>query len=123
MMADHAERIIHQGDIFWLQHDNVEGEDARIPHPHVVIDADVPNQGQHTTVIVCALTSNLKRVSIPGNILLEAGEGSLPRQSVIEVSKVVSVEATQLGEYIGTLSAERVEEIEAGRRFVGRSFL
>ena len=73
-------------------------------------------------MLVCALTSNLKRVSIPGNILLDAGEGNLPRQSVIEVSKVVSVDAAQLGEYIGTLSAERVEQIAAGRRFVGRSF-
>ncbi len=122
-MSEQSERVIRKGDIFWIQLASEEGEAARIPHPYVVIEADVPADGRADMVTVCALTSNLKRVSIPGNILLEAGEGNLPRQSVIEVSKVATLEAAQLGEYIGTLSAERVAQIEAGQRFVGRSVM
>lgn len=49
--------------------------------------------------MVCALTSNIKRANTPGNVLLETGEANLPRQSVVEVSKVSTVDKIQLGEY------------------------
>ena len=75
-----------------------------------------------STVVVCAMTSNKKRATEPGNVLLEAGEANLPRQSVIVVSQVDTVEKTQLGEYIGTLSQPRVEQILAGMRFQQLSF-
>jgi mRNA interferase MazF len=68
------------------------------------------------------LTSNLKRASEPANVLLDVGEGNLPRQSVLVVSQVSSVEKAQLGEYIGTLSNERVEQVLAGMRFQQASF-
>jgi mRNA interferase MazF len=50
------------------------------------------------------------------------GEGNLPRQSVLVVSQVSSVEKAQLGEYIGTLSNERIEQVLAGMRFQQASF-
>jgi mRNA interferase MazF len=71
---------------------------------------------------VCALTSNLRRASWPGNVLLEAGEAGLPRRSVVVVSQVSSVEKARLGEKIGSLSEARVEEILDGLRFQQRSF-
>jgi len=54
--------------------------------------------------------------------LLEAGEANLPRQSVVEASKVSSVGKTQLGEYIGSLSEPRIPQILAGMRFLEQSF-
>ncbi|MBK8024240.1 MAG: type II toxin-antitoxin system PemK/MazF family toxin [Chloroflexi bacterium] len=110
---------IHQGDLFWVQTGTPQEPD--IPHPHVIVQTDALNDGPVATVVVCALTSNLRRVSMPGNVLLEAGEANLPRQSVVEVSKVSMLEQAQLGEYIGTLSARRIEQILAGMRFVQRS--
>ena len=89
-----------------------------VAHPHVVIQEDVLNRSRIDTVVVCALTSNLKRAKAPGNVLLEAGEAGLPRQSVVEVSKVSTVAKTQLGAYIGSVSRERVEQILAGMRFL-----
>lgn len=68
--------------------------------------------------MLCALTTNLKRASIPGNILLEAGEGNLPKQSIVVVSQVSTVEKAQLGGYVGTLSKERIGQILAGMRFI-----
>ena len=58
------------------------------------------------------MTSNLHAANEPGNVLLEAGEGDLPKQSVVVVSQISSV-----GERIGALSAERVEQVLAGLRF------
>ncbi|MCC7450901.1 MAG: type II toxin-antitoxin system PemK/MazF family toxin [Anaerolineae bacterium] len=93
-----------------------------IRHPYVVLQAHGCNGSGVHMVVVCALTSNIKRVAIPGNILLTIGEANLPRPSVVEVSKVATVDKGQLGAYIGTLSEARVKEICAGIRFQQRSF-
>jgi mRNA interferase MazF len=110
-------RVINQGEIYWVQLDDDIG--AGIPHPYVVVQDNLFNHSRVDTVIVCALTSNLRRTGeTPGNVLLEVGEGNLPKQSVVEVSKISSVAKTQLGEHIGTLSDARVAEILAGLRFL-----
>ena len=87
-----------------------------------MVQDDVFNHSRISTVVVCALTSNLHRASEPGNVLLEVGEGGLPRQSVVVVSQISSVEKSRLGERIGSLSDARVELILAGLRFQQVSF-
>src|SRR5690606_34900773 len=86
-------------------------------HPHVVVQDDVFNQSRVTTVIVCALTSNLHLAREPGNVLLDPDEGGLPKRSVVVVSRISSVDRLRLGERIGALSSGRVDEILAGLRF------
>jgi mRNA interferase MazF len=115
-------KVIHQGDVYWLRSENSSGLDADIPHPQVVIQENVFNHSRIPSVVVCALTSNIKRVNLPGNVLLEAGEANLPKQSVVEVSKVMAVDKAQLGEYIGSLSEQRIHQILAGMRFLQASF-
>jgi mRNA interferase MazF len=88
----------------------------------VVIQDDVFNKSRVHTVIVCALTSNLNLATEPGNVLLEAQEGNLPKRSVLVVSQISSVEKTKLGAYIGKLSAERVAQVLDGLRFQQVSF-
>jgi mRNA interferase MazF len=88
----------------------------------VVVQDDVFNHSRITTVVVCALTTNLHRATEPGNVLLDVGEGDLPKQSVVIVSQISSVEKTQLGERIGSLSATRVDQILDGLRFQQTSF-
>jgi mRNA interferase MazF len=112
--------MINQGDIYWIQLEDEAG--AGIPHPYVILQDNVFNHSRLNTVVVCALTSNVKRASLPGNVLLEAGEANLPKPSVVEVSKLSTVDKTQLGEYIGSLTGQRVAEILAGMRFLQRSF-
>lgn len=106
---------IRRGDVFWVA-------EAALTHPHVVVQDDVLNQSRITTVVVCALTTNLHRASEPGNVLLEPGEGNLPRQSVVVVSQIASVEKTRLGEKIGSLSAARVDQVLAGLKFLQTAF-
>ncbi|MEO8395212.1 MAG: type II toxin-antitoxin system PemK/MazF family toxin, partial [Chloroflexota bacterium] len=89
--------VIHRGDIYWIQFADLGGAESVIPHPYVVVQEDVLNHSRIETVVVCALTSNLKRANLPGNVLLDAGEADLARQSVVEVSKVSTVDKTQLG--------------------------
>lgn len=111
---------IHQGDIYWVVLAEPQGPESGIPHPHVVVQEDNINRSRTHSVVVCALTTNRKRISQPGNVLLEAGEANLPRQSVVEVSKLSTVDKAQLGEFIGSLTRPRIDQILAGIRFIQR---
>jgi mRNA interferase MazF len=111
---------INQGEIYWLDLDNENAFGVEHPHPYVVIQDDVINHSRVETVVLCALTTNMKKVSLPGNVLLESGEGSLPKQSIVVVSQVVSVEKRVLGEYIGTLNKKRIDQIFAGLKLLER---
>lgn len=109
---------IHQGDIYWVPLEASDEPGSGITHPHVVLQDDVLSASRIDTVVVCALTTNLTRAKLPGNVLLEKGEANLPKQSVVVVSQVSTVDKMQMGDYIGCLSQERVNQIFAGMRFL-----
>jgi len=106
--------VIRQGDVYWVDLGEPSGSEPGYRHPCVVVQNDVFNQSRIRTVVVCALTSNLKRAEAPGNVLLEKGEANLPKQSVVNMSQIFTVDKTQLGDHIGTLSPRRVRQILAG---------
>jgi mRNA interferase MazF len=110
------------GDIFWIKPDESRGSIPGHTHPHVVVQADVFNRSRLTSVIVCAVSTNAKLFNEPGNLRLALGEGNLTKESVVVVSRIASVEKTQFGPYIGTLSAQRVDQILAGLRLQQASF-
>jgi mRNA interferase MazF len=64
--------------------------------------------------VVCSLTSNLKRAAAPGNVLLKAGEASLPKQSVANISQLFTVDKSRLRERIGRLSSEKLRAVLDG---------
>lgn len=113
---------ISRGDIFWIYPDEAKGSIPGAPHPHVVVQEDVFNRSRIGTVIVCALSTNLHKASEPGNVLLEPGEGSLQKQSVVVVSQISCVYKSRLEAHIGSLSQARVDQIVAGLRFVQAAF-
>jgi len=113
---------IARGDVFWIAPEALGDPPGGPAHPHVVLQDDVLNRSRVETVVVCATTSNLGRATEPGNVLLDPGEGDLPRRSVLVVSQVLSVEKTRLGTYVGTLSPARVDQALAGLRFQQASF-
>ncbi len=104
---------IEPGDVFWISPNESNEIASDHMHPHVVVHVNA--QG---TVVVCALTSNLKRAKEPGNVLLDEGEANLPKQSVVVASQMSMVDITQTGAYIGTLSKQRIHQVLAGMRFL-----
>ena len=82
--------------------------------PYLIVQNDVFNRSSINTVVVCGLTSNLRRARDPGNVLLAPGEGNTPEQSVVNVSQIATMDKAQLREQIGTLSHERIREILRG---------
>jgi mRNA interferase MazF len=100
--------------VFWVHVDVSLGSAPRYDRPYLVVQNDVFNRSRIHTVVVCALTSNLRRARDPGNVLLFPGEADLPKQSVVNVSQIVTVDKEQLRERIGTLSRERLQEVLRG---------
>ncbi len=113
---------IHRGDLYWIAPEHLKGPPSIAPHPYVVVSDDVFNHSRLDTVVVCALTTNLHKAQEPGNVLLEPGEGDLPKRSAVVVSQIATVAKRHLTARIGALEPSRVDQILAGLRFQQRSF-
>ena len=95
--------VIRQGDVFWIELDEPSGSEPGYRHPHAVIQNNVFNKSRINTVVVCVITSNLRRAESPGNVLLKKGEANLPKQSVVNISQIFTADKRDLTEKIGSL--------------------
>jgi mRNA interferase MazF len=110
--------VINQGDIFWIDLGDPIGSEPGYSHPGVVIQNNMFNHSKINTIIVCGLTSNIKLSAAPGNLLLDMNEANLPKQSVVLISQIYTVDKEQVGDYIGSLSAKRIRQILEGLRLI-----
>jgi len=110
--------IINKGDIYWVKVEDELGKTREITHPHIVLQDSVLNHSRINSIVVCALSTNMKRVNEPGNIILNEGEGNLPKQSIVVVSQVSTAQKVNFSEYIGKLSEERIRQIFSGMRLI-----
>ena len=106
--------VVNQGDVFWTDFGRPSGSEPGYRHPHVVIQNNVFNRSRINTVVVCPLTSNLKRAEAPGNVLLDRGEANLPRKSVVNISQIFTVNRSDLAGKIGSLSRSRFHQVLEG---------
>lgn len=106
--------VIEQGDIFWVEPLPSYGLEPSFRRPYVVVQNNMFNFSPINTVVVCGLTSNLKRATAPGNVLLQQGEANLPRVSVVNITQISTIDKQRFIEKIGTLSERRVRQIIAG---------
>lgn len=109
---------IRQGDIFWVELGDPAGSGPGYRHPHVVIQNNVFNESRLNTVVLCVLTSNVKRAASPGNVLLQKGEGNLPKASVANITQLITVDKKDLVEKIGSLPPARINQILSGVRLL-----
>lgn len=103
--------VIRQGDVFWVDFGVPAGSEPGYRHPYVVIQNDAFNRSRINTVVVCALTSNLKLAQAPGNVLLVPGEANLPKRSIVNISQLYTVDKQALVEKIGTLSWASLNQV------------
>lgn len=104
---------VNLGDIFWVSPNETNQIASDHTHPHVVVQVNAQD-----TVVLCALTSNLKRAKEPGNVLLYESEAGLLKQSVVMAAQVSTVNRSQLGKHVGTLTKQRLNQVLAGIRFL-----
>jgi len=105
---------IRQGQVYWLDFGPAAGSAPADRHPCVVVQNDVFNQSAIGTSVVCLITSNLSRANAPGNVLLKKGEANLPKASVVNVSRILTVDKAELVESVGRLSRTAAVAVRDG---------
>jgi len=110
--------VIRQGGVYWVDLGGRSNSPRAAMHPCVVLQNNLFNKSKINSVVVCELTSNLRRAAAPGNVLLEKGEGNLPKRSVVNVSQIHTVLKEDLVEKIGNLSSARLTLILEGVELV-----
>ena len=113
---------VGQGDIWWAELPTPRGSAPGYRRPVIVIQGESFNRSQIATVVCVPLTSNLRWADAPGNLLLSARVTGLPKDSVANVSQVVTLDRDVLVEHVGTLPRKKLDLILAGIDVVlGRS--
>jgi mRNA interferase MazF len=105
---------VTQGDIWWAELPEPTGSAPGFRRPVLVVQGDALNRSQIATVICVALTSNLKWASAPGNVALPAGVTGLPKESVVNVSQIVTLDRSELTECTGVLPRRTLELVLSG---------
>lgn len=105
--------VVRQGGVYWVSFDGV-GSEPKGRRPAVVVQDDLYNLTSINTVVVAALTSNLRLGDAPGNVPLNKGEANLPRASVVNVTQLFTIDRRRLAENLGTLGEPRIREIRQG---------
>jgi len=106
--------VIAQGEICWADLPEPTGSGPGFRRPVVVVQSDAVNQSRIATVICVPLTSNMKWASAPGNVGLSARVTGLPKDSVANVSQIVSLDKTLLTERVGKLPQAKLNMVLAG---------
>ncbi|MEX1171163.1 MAG: type II toxin-antitoxin system PemK/MazF family toxin [Chloroflexota bacterium] len=106
--------MIVQGEVWWADLADPAGSEPGFRRPVVVIQGVAFNQSSLRTVVCVALTSNLRWADAPGNVRLTSRATGLPRDSVANVSQILTVDRDDLTERAGRVSASQLELILAG---------
>ena len=106
--------VIGQAEVWWANLPPPVASEPGFRKPVVVIQADALNRSRVATVICVPLTSNLRWAHAPGNVRLSARTTGLPRDSVANVSQVVTLDKRMLSERLGKLRRAEMELLFAG---------
>ena len=109
---------IKQGEIYWVDLGEPRGSEPGYRHPHIVVQNNLFNASKINTVVVCTLSTNLKRAKAPGNVLLPKGEANLSKQSVVNISQIYTVDRSDLVEQIGQVSSKRLKQVLTGLKLL-----
>lgn len=105
--------VIRQGDVFWFRFRG-EGSEPDGKRPCVVVQHDRFNRSAINTVVVAAISSNLKLSAMPGNVRLRKGEANLPKPSVVNVSQLRTLDRARLTDKVGILTPSKTAEVLTG---------
>ena len=103
-----------QGDVWWADLPEARGSGPGFRRPVVVVQGDALNRSRIASVVCVSLTSNLRWATAPGNVLLPSSVTGLPKESVANVSQLVTLDKTDLTERTGKLSRSKLELVLSG---------
>jgi mRNA interferase MazF len=109
---------VRRGEVWWASLPEPRGFGPGFRRPVLVIQSDPFNESRINTVIVAVVTSNVRLAQAPGNVLLERRQSRLPRDSVINVSQILTIDKAFLTERVSLLCTEIMARVEAGLKLV-----
>lgn len=110
--------VIKRGEIWWAEIPDPEGSSPGYRRPMLIVQANEFNKSKINTVIAAVITTNIRLADAPGNILLSRKKSKLPKDSVINISQIVTVDKSFLTEKITALSPELIVRVDEGMRLV-----
>ena len=109
---------MQRGEIWWATLRTPTGSEPGYRRPVLIIQSDDFNKNRINTVVIAMLTSNLRLKAAPGNVLLAKRSTKLPKDSVANVSQVVTLDKSFLTEHISRLSPDKMKHVDDGLRLV-----
>lgn len=106
--------MIFQGEVQWVDFGDPIGSEPAHRRPCVIVQNDAFNASRISTVVVAALTSNLRLGQAFGNVTLRKGEAGLRTRSVVNISQLATVDRAMLDGRVGRLSRRRLDEVLRG---------
>lgn len=109
---------MQRGELWWATLPDPQGSAASYRRPVLIVQANAFTASRMATVIVVAITSNLRLGTAPGNVFLAASESGLPRDSVANVSQILTLDKAMLDTIVGQLPRHTLAAIDDGIRLV-----
>ena len=108
--------MVARGEVWWADLGPKQGSAPAWRRPVLVVSANAFNRSRIKTVTAVAIASNLRLAGAPGNVALAAGSAGLDRDSVVNVSQVVTLNKQDLGRRLGALDGFELELVDSGLR-------
>jgi mRNA interferase MazF len=110
--------VIQRGEVWWASLPNPRGSGPGYRRPVLVIQSDAFNRSKLQTVLVAVITSNMRLAQAPGNLVLKRRESKLPKDSVVNVSQLITLDQAFLAEKVSKIGADQLQHVEDGLRLV-----
>jgi mRNA interferase MazF len=110
--------VVERGQIWWADLGEPVGSEPGCRRPVLVVQHDAFNRSRLRTVLAVVLTSNLRLVEAPGNVLVPAKIAGLPKDSVANVSQIITVDRDFLTEPAGRIRGQLLKDVETGLRLI-----
>jgi len=110
--------VVQRGEIWWACLPSPRGSGPGYRRPVVVVQSDAFNKSRIQTVIVAVITSNVFLARAPGNVVLPRRQSGLPKDSVVNVSQLITLDKSYLTERVGRLRSSQMQVLEDGLRLV-----
>lgn len=110
--------VVERGEVWWADLGEPDGSEPGYNRPVLIVQSDAFNRSRLHTVIAVVLSTNARLVDAPGNVLLPAKTTGLPKDSVANVSQVITVDCDFLMELAGRVRGQFLKDVENGLRLV-----
>jgi len=108
--------VIERGEIHWADLGTPSGSRPAKRRPVLVVQSDPYNGSRLATVVAVVITSNTGLAAMPGIVFLPATATGLPRDSVVNITAVVTLNKTELTDRVGRISLALMNQVDRGLR-------